>query len=284
VHPTHLALARIDRSFYREHADDFDRTRAGSWRGWAPVAEWAERRQRAAGRPLSLLDLGCGNGRFGAFLAGRLSRPVEELGVDASVPLLARARVTARREGRRGRWLALDLVCGVGLEAVAGSFDLIVAFGLMHHLPGRDRRTCLLAQAAARLSPGGRLAASFWQPEGDPRLAPRLLDAERHLRALGEPTDGLERGDHLLRWGPLEADDGPLRYCHHTDEVEADALAAAAGLPVVERYRADGRSGRLNLYVILESPRLRGHRGAEHLERAPPVAEVREHLGSAQRP
>jgi SAM-dependent methyltransferase len=255
VGPAHRALARIDREFYLRHADGFDRTRGAPWPGWAPIAEWALGRFRSDGGRLSLLDLGCGNGRFGAYLAGRSQAPIVELGVDASLPLLARARAAAQRTGRQARWLALDLLgelgAGVGLTAIVGRFDLVVVFGLMHHVPGSHRRARLLHDAGALVAAGGRLAVSFWQLGDDPRFAPRLVDARAHLAARGEPTAGLEAGDHLLRWGASPAPESPLRYCHHTSDDEADRLAQASALRVVERYHADGRTGELNLYVVL---------------------------------
>lgn len=248
---THRALLRIDREFYLRNADEFDRTRGAPWEGWSPVADWA-RGRRLGGGGLRVLDLGCGNGRFGAFLESRLDSAPEVLGVDSSIALLARARAAARGARRRSRWLALDLVEGTGASALLGRYDLVVAFGLMHHVPGHRRRARLLHDVGELLDPRGRLAISFWQFADDPRFERRLVDARARLEAMGEPTEGLEPGDHLLRWGLLSAPEGPVRYCHHTSDDEADRLATASGLRVAERYHADGRTGRLNLYLALE--------------------------------
>lgn len=252
MHPTHRALAAIDRDFYSRHADAFDRTRGAPWEGWEPVAEWARQRIRARNGRLALLDLGCGNGRFSAFLESRLGRAFDAYGLDASVGLLARARANALRDRRRARWIALDLFEDVGVDSVRRTFDLIVAFGLLHHVPGRERRTQLLRDAGTRLADGGRMFASFWQFGDDPRFAPRMVDPVSFLERAGKGADGLEPGDHLLRWGPLDAAEGPLRYCHHTSDEEAEELVEASGLRLAERYHADGKTGQLNLYVALE--------------------------------
>jgi hypothetical protein len=45
-----------------------------------------------------------------------------------------------------------------------------------------------------------------------------------------------------------------LRYVCHIDETESELLAEAAGLEVLEHFRADGREGNLNLYVVLTMP------------------------------
>lgn len=61
----------------------------------------------------------------------------------------------------------------------------------------------------------------------------------------------LDEHDHFLGW---QSDPSPLRYCHHFDEAEIDELVASVGTAVreVTRYSADGASGTLNRYLVLE--------------------------------
>ena len=56
-------LLAINRSFYQRHAADFARTRRQAWAGWQRLLPLLRGRAR-------LLDVGCGNGRFGRFWAG----------------------------------------------------------------------------------------------------------------------------------------------------------------------------------------------------------------------
>lgn len=68
---------------------------------------------------------------------------------------------------------------------------------------------------------------------------------------LGIDIAQLDENDHFLGW---QADPSPLRYCHHFDEQEIDDLVASVGTGAreVARYSADGASGTLNRYLVLE--------------------------------
>ena len=254
MHPsTQAALRRINRDFYDRHAADFDRTRhPGGWPGWRRVLEAATVRLQAADtaeasetrRPLRVLDVGCGNGRFALFLDRnpdlRSERPFNYLGIDSSAELIERARSACADRGHI-RFEVADLEVA-NLEP---TFDFVTLFGVVHHLPGFDNRRRALERAAVALAPGGLLAVTCWQFTDDPRFESRRLDWGPDAGV--DPAE-LEPGDHLLRWGP--GDPGARRYCHHTDEDELDRLVG--GLPLTEtaRYRADGAGDRQNLYWL----------------------------------
>lgn len=257
---TVAALERINRHFYRRRAREFSDTRQRPWPGWQRVLELA--REHLASDRISVLDLGCGNGRFLAELErvlGGGERAVGYLGIDASVPLLAdtaRAPKSLAKEGASGpgsvdrvdrRLLAADLVRRPLAEIDARArFDLIVLFGLMHHIPSRARRRALLGACVERLPPGGILAVSFWQFGDHERFAGRLRSWNDPQAAGVDPED-LEEGDALLAWG----DAGAVRYCHFADPIEAGALVDPLGLEVLANFSADGGSHDLNLYWIL---------------------------------
>jgi len=56
-------------------------------------------------------------------------------------------------------------------------------------------------------------------------------------------------GDYLLDW---RSGGRGLRYVHHFDEAELNALAAASRFRVQETFYADGEGGRLGLYQVWE--------------------------------
>ena len=100
----------------------------------------------------SAFDIGCGIGRLTVLLA---EAGVQVTALDLSPAMLARCRARARRKGTASR---VTTVCGSAhdLAAVDGKFDLITCFGLLEHLPPRQRRSCL-TEAFARLKKRGRM-------------------------------------------------------------------------------------------------------------------------------
>jgi SAM-dependent methyltransferase len=177
----------------------------------------------------SLVDFGCGNGRFYAELERRgLVR--EYLGVDTSPPLLELARASHPK----ARFVEADATALVPEPR----FDLVVAFGLLHHLPSFELREKLVASLREHLVEGGLACLTFW----------RFAERERFLDRMVPFDDGLEvePGDYLIEFAGEGA-----RYCHHSSEVEVGELLAATGMTEIDRYSADGESGDLNLYSVL---------------------------------
>jgi tRNA (uracil-5-)-methyltransferase TRM9 len=245
------ALAAINRDFYRDSATAFSETRRASWPGWEPLVEWVER--RLPGPALRVLDVGCGNGRFGAFLAEALPERAGDIaycGLDASAPLLDAVR--ARRLPVAAVEVQLGDVIETPLESLLTdhSFSLIAVFGLLHHVPSEQKRSALLSSLARRLEPGGLLALAFWRFDDFERFRARRKPFEVWNRDSPEAIDiaQLEPGDHLLRWGEGSA---AVRYCHHVDAAEGERLVAATGLEHLANYDADGREGSLNRYFLL---------------------------------
>ena len=62
------ALRALNRRFYEERAREFSDSRNAPWPGWLRLAPHL-RELAEGGRAISLLDAGCGNGRFAHFLA-----------------------------------------------------------------------------------------------------------------------------------------------------------------------------------------------------------------------
>jgi SAM-dependent methyltransferase len=252
---TRTRLIEINRRFYVESAAEFGATRNHAWPGWERVMELLQ-----PGK-LRVLDAGCGNGRLAAFLGKRWTGPVEYLGLDSSDALLTEAKgvdcahVAAAFE-------QCELL-GPQLPGVKGrgAYDLIAVYGLMHHVPAFEARVALLASLAALLAPSGLLAVTLWRFAASDRFDNHVVDWRAYNAAAEEPVDTaqLERGDYLLRWGA--ASDVP-RYCHDCDDAESERLIAAlcedrpgSGLSLTLRFHADGRSGRLNDYLLFSAAR-----------------------------
>ena len=222
-------LVALNEAFYARFATPFAASRAGPQPGLAQLLAYVP-----AGRP-RLLDVGCGDGRFGRFLAAQ-GVESEYLGVDFSADLLGAATGP-------GHFVRRDLSQTGSLDDL-GQFALIVCLATLQHIPGRDHRARLLADMAARLTSGGHIALANWQFTASERQ-------RRKIRPWAEAqidVAALEAGDYLLSW---QRGGYGLRYVALLDAAETQRLADAAGLRVVAQFHSDGREGDLNLYTIL---------------------------------
>jgi ubiquinone/menaquinone biosynthesis C-methylase UbiE len=140
------------------------------------LAEVSRRRSR---RPLRLLDVGAGTGRFLEQAARAL--PGSELhGLELS-PYYA--RFAAARWARRPERAALQMTVGnaEALPFADQTFDVVTSIFLFHELPRRVRRQ-VLGEMRRVLRPGGLLVVEdAAQPADSPELAPVLQKFSRDL-------------------------------------------------------------------------------------------------------
>lgn len=264
---TVAALNRINQRFYSQNQESFSATRARPWPGWNRavkpfLASGASRRGPQGAR--TILDVGCGNGRFAIFLDSLSSEPYRYLGLDSSPEMIRQAdRRLAALSSIDSHFALCDLTSeSWAVDFAARPFDLVVQFGVLHHIPGFDQRRRLLERLANLLAPSGFMVLSFWQFGDKARFQGRILDWSEHNRLSPESIDEdqLEPGDFLLAWGENVAaagrDDslsGPRRYCHYATPGEAEELTRPLGLRTVDRFESDGAGGNLNLYFVLQT-------------------------------
>lgn len=230
------ALAQLNNAFYRDNCESFSQTRQTPWQGWAPLCDHLE--ALVAGRsPVRVLDIGCGNMRFERYLLerfphARFAFTCADSCRELAVPLDGVAFqmfdiVQALLSGERFR------------NTFGNGFDVVVAFGVAHHIPSFGLRREFVAQLAECACGQGVLALSFWQFADDRKLLAKALKTTgQACEALGV---NVEEGDYFLGWRDRE---NSFRYCHSFTDEEVDCLAAA--LNVKARYTAD----RNNLYLI----------------------------------
>jgi hypothetical protein len=101
-----------------------------------------------------------------------------------------------------------------------------------------------MRQVRELLAPQGRAVVSTWQFMDNERMRKKIV----RWSTIGIDERELEPGDALLNW---KRGGSGLRYCHWIGEDELHALAAQAGMDVVETFRAGGREGNLSLYAVL---------------------------------
>ena len=238
------ALNAINREFYQTVADEFHETRGKPWPGWVILYPYLV--HQARDKTLAALDVGCGNGRFAAFLHGNLESPLLYHGMDNNAALLDHAaqdlgalpRLTVTLEQR-------DVVM---TPPDHGEYDLVVLFGLIHHIPGNDYRREFMRKMAERVKPGGLLIFACWRFYEYERFRQRILPWPEDLAEMVEPQD------YLLDWRRGETETGApaQRYCHYVDDAEHQALVAATQLQEIHSFRADGFTNTVNRYSVLQ--------------------------------
>jgi SAM-dependent methyltransferase len=243
MHPVLVQkLISLNKQFYSEAGADFNNTRSYSWAGWEKLAETFS---AEAFTPQTILDLGCGNGRFFKFAQEHFSVN-KYLGIDSSKELLQYARENFKGSAKYA-FKELDFLSQPqGLKAL-GKYDLIVVMGVMHHIPGKDLRELLLKQLKVLLNQKGLLVITFWEFIANKQLAKKIVPWEAAGVDPGLLLD-LDPHDYLMDWkqGGVH-----YRYCHYYTEAETTNLFKAAGLHVKQQFQADGPGGKANLYYVL---------------------------------
>lgn len=226
-------LRHLNAQFYRSLADSFAASRAAPQPGFALLLDWL---------PVpadTLLDVGCGNGRFGHYLLAQ-QRIRQVTGVDFSAELLQKARALLPQ----ATFIQGDMT-QPGFLASLGQFDTIACLAAMQHVPGRANRLALLQELAAHLRAHGRIFLANWQFMSSPRQQRKL----RPWSEIGLTPADVEPDDYLLTW---QRDGFGLRYVCQIDEAETTALATQAGLRILHQFRSDGQEGDLSLYTVLQ--------------------------------
>lgn len=211
---------------YSEHAEEFSKTRQSPWEGWKKVISKSEIRNP---KGISVLDLGCGNGRFLTYLKDEGIKINKYVGVDNSKILLN----IAKKENPESEFLDLDLNTMEWSKKVKGNFDLIVCFGVMHHIESFQLRKNILESSEKLLNENGTLAIAYWQFLTNGKLKQKAVKLTRE-------------NDFELPFGQ----NGAKRFCHFVNETEAVKLESEISLKRLDSYYADGKSKELNYYVV----------------------------------
>jgi tRNA (cmo5U34)-methyltransferase len=144
-------------------------------------------------QPLTMLDLGCGDGRLTA-LALEARRTLDRaVAVDRSPPMLERAMERFHHD-QRVEVRPWDLADSI--EAL-GPFDLIVSGFAIHHLE-HDRKRRLFEEIAGQLSPDGLFVNLEVTASATPELHAGFLRAIG--RSADDPEDRLVEAETQATW------------------------------------------------------------------------------------
>lgn len=238
-------LVSLNRIFYADFGPSFSATRGRIQPGVRQILSQLQGDEH-------ILDLGCGNGELARALAER-GHHGTYTGLDFSLPLLKDAE--RQPEGftvnfqladlTASNWSSLNLQPFDYTQDKPSTFNWVLAFAVLHHIPSQDLRQGILQKARALLAPGGKFVHSEWQFLNSEKLKARIQPWERANLSAAD----VDPGDALLDW---RSDGNGLRYVHHFSEQELADLAADSGFRVIKSFLSDGAGGRLGLYQVWE--------------------------------
>jgi len=242
-------LNHLNQDFYKKVAEPFSHSREQPWAGWQQLLPSIARILDSKKR-ISILDLGCGNGRFGTFLADNFNpEQISYTGLDASSALLNDAEEKLSDIFKKLQLSEVDLVNELLDQDnsiwLNQKWDLIVCFGVIHHLPSQKLRHLLLQKSATSLQSNGLFILAAWQFLSSQKLKEKSVLPEK----VGITGTDLDRNDYILSW-----DRGvtAYRYCHQVNQSELDEILPTESNMVLD-FLADGKENNLNRYLVLEA-------------------------------
>lgn len=167
----------VNDAFHTTEASLYDQIHAGMFLGAEPM--WARLFEYLPDVPLDILDVGCGTGLVGEYLATLAPGKVRTLTLlDPNTAMLARV------DARRSSWPFPAVTVQGDVSAVSErSFDAITISSVMHHVP---ELADLCARLRNLLRPGGTLL-QMQDPRGEAADDLELERRQRLARARRRP-------------------------------------------------------------------------------------------------
>jgi len=213
-------IIELNNEFYQKHSESFDRSREYYWEGFKDALKYIKKGQK-------ILDLGCGNARFYKFLKENNSE-IEYLGVDSNEKFIKENKI----KYPEANFELKDIISNS--PQTNEKFNIIVIFGVTHHLPKREFRKNWFKNLEQLLTENGILVISFWnfdKSKDDLNFIPK-----EYIK---------EQGDYFLGW---KGDYSSHRYCHDYNQNELEEIKnILSNFKIIEEFNKED-----NHYLILK--------------------------------
>jgi tRNA (uracil-5-)-methyltransferase TRM9 len=228
----------INKKFYIKFAKEFDNTRQSEWQGWKEMLPYLSLQSQDE---FSVLDIGCGNARFYKYLHNHYPQ-INYTGIDNNSYLIDNAKNLSNKPNYHLH--NFDFVANNINQIITKKYNLIVIFGVLHHIPGfANRQNLILSLSKLLEKDGDLLVFSTWNFPLYERFSKRFIDWKTQNIDMKE----LEENDFLLDW---QHDQTTPRYCHYLSESEVKTICDNVNIKIIGQYKADGKSGDLNNYFV----------------------------------
>jgi SAM-dependent methyltransferase len=243
---TIVQLNALNKQFYDGQASSWAESRQYFWPSWNTFLKESSLKAK---KTISVLDLGCGTGRFARFVQQQWPQ-AQYWGIDNSSALLAQASHQDSHLPDE-RYEQKDIVAQLLNQEPLSSqkYDLITAFGVLHHVPSQNLREQFLREISQALNPGGECWLTIWLPHQLGWKPPAQKSWESVATQLGlDPADH-EEGDSFLGWKKTDA----VRYVHWLQDEEQASLLSISGLTLVQQWPEMSQGERGNLCWLLRA-------------------------------
>lgn len=246
---TFEAILLMNKYFYDEVGHDFNNTRRHEWKSFADIIKLIV---DLKGDRLKILDVACGNGRFINDL-NKAKVNYDYLGIDFNDYLLQQAKL--KHHSNHIKFRKIDVVND--FIKIKNTFDVVVCFGLMHHLATAELRFKMLEDFIEVLEPHGIIVLSFFDFLEDQRFNAKIISNDKVLKIanwlVSERINDLDldENDYFLGWGNKEV----ARYCHYYPLKEKNELVEfmeANNVKLLTKFYSDGVSDKYNSYYIFQ--------------------------------
>lgn len=238
-------LNDINNDFYKRVEADFDASRKYPWKGWSKILGYIK---PTLNKKLRVLDIGCGNGRFAKYLIENLGDEIIYTGIDNNKSLLNITKKELESYEIEYKLHNIDIVSEIINDklVIDNKYDLVVAFGILHHIPSYNLRKTFIKQLIERSIDKGIIVITNWQFTFQDKCKERIVEPT----TLGINEYELELNDYLLKW---KRGKEAIRYCHYVSEEEIDEiLSKTDNTTLIDKYYSDGKTENLNLYSIIQ--------------------------------
>jgi tRNA (uracil-5-)-methyltransferase TRM9 len=266
-------LNKINQDFYFRISKYWNNKDDSAWYGWNTLLPIIQEKFKDK-KEISVLDLGCGNARFATFLQSNfLNTKINYIGIDTDPQFLLNGKERNKDDFSSFQLIKNDLIKDDWTTVIQNSFqntpvkesqnsaaeknskfDLVVLFGILHHIPSLISRQHLLNQTSDLLEPNGMSVFTGWRFLDKERLRKRVIDPKQPfyhhaLNFFGIKQSELEENDYLLDWVKYEYS---IRYAHYISFTEAENIAKLANLEIKTYFIDDSLQRDQNNYWICE--------------------------------
>ncbi|MFA6376944.1 MAG: class I SAM-dependent methyltransferase, partial [Candidatus Paceibacterota bacterium] len=203
---------------------------------WPEMAALAEGKFKAGD---SILDIGCGNGRFCSFFRERGGK---YFGIDNSRNLIA----IARESFPDAEFAVAD---ALALPFKDNKFDLAVSIAVLHHIPSKEFRKTFFKEAGRVLKPGGIMIATVWDLRPQTMIRTkrwkRLKSFAKTQFKIATGLEKLDFGDFFITW------QNKYKRFHHAFTLrELKETAMESGFEIIKNGATAFGAKEGNLYIV----------------------------------